>query len=299
MLEVGPKNTSEPLFVIPDAELVGGITTTPTGKIIFSSGAKHSITVITRTGKKGSEDDGEGEELERRSFGKCGIMEDEEMVSPAGLAVNEEGHILVASQYHLKRFTIDGELLGVTGDYKSPEANETLQGPMGMALGSDGRVYIVETSKHRVKIFTSDFSFLSSFSKADKRLGSGHLNNPMNIATNSQGQVFVTDISNNDIQVFSADGEYQFRFKKQGHGLGTVQSPMALAIDAQDYVYVASGTGTISIFEIRDKEAVFVKAFGSHGMEFGQFSAIRCMHIDREGKLYVGEMTGNRIQVFQ
>jgi hypothetical protein len=51
-------------------------------------------------------------------------------------------------------------------------------------------------------------------------------------------------MSNNEIQVFSAEGEYLYRFRKQGHGLGSLASPMAVAINAQDYVYVGGGTGT-------------------------------------------------------
>jgi DNA-binding beta-propeller fold protein YncE len=284
--DVGPENTTEPVLVIPDVELIGGITTATSGEIIVSSGAQHCVQVYR-----------EGEEVVR--FGKCGIMENNDLVSPGGLAVNAKEEVLVASQYHLKRFSLDGKYLGHTGDFKQPDADLTLQGPLGMALGKEGRVYVVETVKHRVKIFNSDLSFHSSFTKGDKRLGPGHLNNPMSIATNSKGEVFVTDMSNNEIQVFSAEGEYLYRFRKQGHGLGSLASPMAVAIDAQDYVYVGGGTGTISVFEIRDQKAVFVKAFGSHGAELGQFAAIRCMHIDRQGRLYVGEMTNNRVQVFQ
>lgn len=284
--DVGPLNTSDPVLVIPDVELIGGITTAASGEIIFSSGARHCVQVYR-------------EDQEITTFGKCGIMEDEDLLSPGGVAVNAEGEVLVASQYHLKRFTLDGNFIGTTGDFKQPDSDTTLQGPLGLALGKEGRVYVVETPKHRVKIFNSDLTFHSSFTKGDKRLGPGHLNNPMGVAINSRGEVFVTDVSNNDIQVFSADGEYLYRFKKQGHGLGSVSTPMAVAVDAQDYVYVGGGVGTISIFEIRGQEAVFVRAFGSHGAEVGQFNAIRCLHIDKQGRLYVGELTTNRIQVFQ
>lgn len=274
-------------MVIPDTDLIGGITTTPNGEIFFSSGGpKHCVTVYC------------GEE-KLRSFGKMGIMAGDEMVSPAGMAVNSKGELLVASQYHLKCFTLEGQLMQVVGSYTEPEGDCTLQGPLGLAIGKEGRVYVVETAKNRVKIFNEDLTYHSSFTKADRRLGSGHLNSPMNVAINSLGHVFVTDMANNDVQVFTADGEYMYRFKKQGHGLGTIQSPMAIAVDSEDYVYVASGSGTISIFQTRDNEAVFVKSFGSYGTELGKFSAIRCMHVDKEGWLYVGEMTTNRIQVFQ
>ncbi len=172
-------------------------------------------------------------------FGKCGIMEDQDLLSPGGVAVTPAGDVLVASHYHLKRFSLQGELLGMIGDYKQPDGDLTLQTPLGLALGKEGRIYVAETSKNRVKIFNSDLTFRSAFSKGDRRLGPGHLNNPMGVATSSRGDVFVADVSNNEIQVFSSEGEYRYRFKKQGHGLGCLQSPMAIAIDAQ--VGIAAG----------------------------------------------------------
>lgn len=178
---VGPADTSEPVLVIPDVELIGGITTAPSGEVIFSSGAKHCIRIYR--------------EGEVTTFGKCGIMEDNDLLSPGGVAVTQDGELLVAGQYHLKRFTLDGKLVGVVGDFKQPDSDLTLQAPLGLALGKEGRIYIVETAKHRVKIFNSDFTFHSSFTKGDKRLGPGHLNNPMGVAINSKGEVFVTDIS--------------------------------------------------------------------------------------------------------
>jgi len=219
------------------------------------------------------------------------------IISPAGIAVRDK-EVLVASQFHLKRFSLDGELLSQVGDRSDPTADSSLFGPAGMTIGADGRIYVVETSKHRIKIFKSDLTFDKHFSHGDRTLGPGTFNNPMDVASDSRGHVYVADLSNNDVQVFSADGDFIFRFGKQGHTLGCIQSPIAVAVDPQDYVYVASGSGTISIFEISGTEAKFVKAFGSHGAEQGQFNCIKSLHVDSAGLVYVGEMGNNRIQVF-
>ena len=283
---VGPRDTSEPVLMIPDVDMVGGMTSGPEGLLVFSSGKGHNITVM------------KGEE-KVRVFGKCGIMEEDEMLSPAGVAFNQGGDILVASHYKLKRFSLEGKLLDQVGDYKKPDDDATLSGPTGMTIGKEGRVYVVETAKNRIKIFNSDLTFHSMFSKADKRLGPGHLNNPMDIASNSRGELYVADMSNNVIQVFSPDGEFLFKFGNQGYGLGSIQCPMAVAVDPQDYAYVASGSGSISVFEISGMKAVFVKAFGSYGAEVGKFGTIKAMDVDREGRLYVGEVMNKRIQVFE
>ena len=80
-----------------------------------------------------------------------------------------------------------------------------------------------------------------------------------------------------------------------GSGPGSTPSPSAIAIDAQDRVYVATGT-SISIF---NPKGVFIRAFGEYGSEIGKFNQIRALHIDHNGVLYVGEWTSNRIQMFR
>ncbi len=282
---VGPSDTSEPVLVVPDVDMVGGITSGENGLFAFSDFTQHKVFIMK-------------DEEVVTTFGKMGILENEEMTCPAGMAVSQDGHLLIASQYHLKKFSWEGHFLKNIGDFKQPEADHTLYGPGGMTVGKEGRVYVVETAKNRVKIFSSDLTFHSHFSKGDKRLGPGRLNTPMNIASDSQGRLYVADLSNNAIQVFTSEGEFLFRFGKQGHTLGCIQSPIAVAVDRDDYVYVASGTGSISIFQIHENEAIFVKAFGSHGAELGQFGGIRTLHMDRNNRLYVGETINKRIQVF-
>ena len=283
---VGPRDTSEPVLIIPDIELVGGIASGPEEVFAFTSGLSHSVTVM------------HGEE-KMRTFGKLGLLEDDEMMNPAGVAFTQAGDLLVANQYHLKRFSLDGKFLDQAGDYKKPDADATLSGPTGITIGKDGRIYVVETGKNRVKVFNSDLSFNSVFSKADMRLGPGRLNTPMDVACNSRGEIFVADMCNNVIQVFSPDGEFLFRFGKQGQGLGCFYAPMAVTVDAQDYVYVGSAASSILVFQISGVDADFVKAFGSYGAEVGKFGGIKAMHAAKEGRLYVGEMTNKRIQVFE
>jgi len=145
---------------------------------------------------------------------------------------------------------------------------------------------------------TGTLTYRTSFSEACKVLGSGHLNQPQGIAINSEGNIYVADMMNHAVQAFTPDGKFILKFGKYGPATtpGAICSPMAITTDGEDNVYVGSATGTISIF---DKEGNFLRQFGSHGSELGQFNQIKGMHIDREGHLYVCEWTSNRIQIFQ
>lgn len=281
---IGPENTSKPLFRIPDVEMVQGITTGPDGEIICSIAAKHAIFVFNPDGEK------------ILLFGSCGIQP-EELMSPSGVAVNGDGHLLVACQYSIKKFTLKGELVQEYGGAMTPDPDERkLQAPSALVIAPNGNVYISEIQTHKVKIFDSNLNFISSFTNACPDLGSGHLNMPQGLAVNSEGEVYVADQLNGVIQVFSGDGDFLFKFGKPGATAGSTTTPCSIAIDEGDNVYVGSGMSIVSIFK---KNGGFVRKFGGNGAELGKFNYPRGLHVDKQGLVYVGEWTNNRIQVFK
>ncbi len=264
--------------------MIQGITTGPAGEIIYSSGAKHHIVVCNADGEK------------TLTFGSCGIQP-EELMSPSGVAVNSDGHLLVACQYSIKKFTLKGEFLQQYGGVMAPDSDECkVQAPSALAIAPNGNIYISEVQAHKVKIFDSDLNFISFFTDACPDLGSGHLNTPQGLAINSEGNVYVADQLNGVVQVFSGDGEFLFKFGKSGGAVGNTTTPCSIAIDSNDYVYLGSGMCTVSIFK---KNGDFVRAFGGNGAELGKFNYPRGLHVDKQGTVYVGEWTTNRMQVFK
>ena len=74
-----------------------------------------------------------------------------------------------------------------------------------------------------------------------------------------------------------------------------------VAWDAQGNIYVAdglaSGVGNARVAKF-DKDAHFIKSWGSRGTEPGQFNALRGIAIDAKGLVYVADGGNKRIQVF-
>ena len=74
-----------------------------------------------------------------------------------------------------------------------------------------------------------------------------------------------------------------------------------VAWDAQGNIYVAdglaSGVGNARVAKF-DKDAHFIKSWGSHGAEPGQFNAVRGIAVDAKGLIYVADGGNKRIQVF-
>ena len=278
---IGPVSTL-PFKVIPDVENPEGIATTSDGGLVVTT-MRHKVLIFNSNHEKTMELGGDP---------GLGMGQ---FLSPTGIAVDSEGHILVASHYYIKRFSLTGKCLQQAGGTEQ-DGSLSIDSPRGLALGKGGRIYITEQQKHRVTILNPDLSLYKRFSDADRMLGSGHLNMPQGLAVSSSGDVYVADMLNHVVQVFDAEGTFQFRFGGMRQGPGTTMSPTAVAIDTEDYVYVGCATCTVSIFTAEGK---FVRTFGQQGVDVGKFSMIRALHLDQHGVLYVGEWTANRIQMFR
>lgn len=91
------------------------------------------------------------------------------------------------------------------------------------------------------------------------------------------------------------------RFDAGGQRLFTLRAPIssqtgqsltsiALAVDGENHIYVASGRDEAILHF--DAEGRFVNRFGSRGMEPGQFTALSGVAVDGQGRLYTSDFQG-------
>ena len=115
--------------------------------------------------------------------------------------------------------------------------------PRGIAIDSQGLVYVTEWGNHRVQKFTPNKKFVAQFGS----YGScpGQLNCPHGIAidTAGTGLVYVSEGGNHRVSVFTSDGAFFSTFE------GYYNIPIGLKFDKNGLFYVCNyGINQIVIY---------------------------------------------------
>lgn len=113
----------------------------------------------------------------------------------------------------------------------------SLNGPSGIAHGSDGTVYVVEQYANRVHKLTGDGEPILSW--GEEGTGEGQFNLPWGATVGSDGHVYVADWRNDRIQKFTPDGEFLAAYGESGDGEGQLHRPSSVAVDARGSIHVA------------------------------------------------------------
>jgi sugar lactone lactonase YvrE len=103
--------------------------------------------------------------------------------------------------------------------------------PRDVAIGTQGRLYVVDGGNFRVQVFDRDGKYLSSFGSVGKQ--PGNFARPKEIATDRSGNVYVADTAFGNFQIFSAQGELLMFIGERAETAapGQYMLPSGIAVD--------------------------------------------------------------------
>ena len=157
----------------------------------------------------------------------------------------------------------------------SPFTNEFINGPYGVAIDSNGNLY-VSTNSNVIRKFAPDGTDLGVFASTG-------VNNAMGLAFDRNGNLFVANFGSNTVEKFASDGTDLGVFK-------FVTGPTGLVFDESGDLYVAVAGNTIARF---DPNGIPLTSFTSLHLNNPEGLAL-----DSLGNLYVANNAGNSITVF-
>ncbi len=116
--------------------------------------------------------------------------------------------------------------------------------PWGIAVDTDGSIFVADTFNHRIQKFDASGNFLFSWGTPGVSADPGSERStvffgPRAIIFDNNGHLLVSDTGNKRIQVFDREGNYVAQFGQTGTGNGEFNEPVGLAVDATGNVYVA------------------------------------------------------------
>ena len=225
---------------------------------------------------------------------------------PMYLTLDSEGNVYVPDGRNdrVKKFTSTGTFLMSFGgntapsDSNRPEAGK-LDYPIGVAVDSNGNVYIVEHYNHRLQKFNS--AGVSQATRAWLTTASstaqGSFNTPWDVAVYEPNEnVYVVDQGNHRIQKFNSSLSFVWSVGSLGSGDSSFNEPRRIAIDSNENIYVTDRINhKVKVF---NSSGVYQRSVGSgFGNGNGQFNNPSGIAVDTSFNVYVSD-NNSRIQLF-
>ena len=167
------------------------------------------------------------------AFGSAATLE-----TPSDAAVDPERKLLyvVDSKGHrVQVFSLaDRKLVRTIGERGNDPGKFNY--PSSVALGKDGKVYVVDSLNFRYQVFDAEGKFLATHGAIGQEPGS--FARPKGIALDSENHVYVTDAAFCNVQVFDQEGKLLIWIGAPGSKPGEFQLTEGIFIDSTDHVFV-------------------------------------------------------------
>ena len=164
--------------------------------------------------------------------------------------------------------------------------------PRAIAIDASDRLYIVDMTA-RIQVFDVEGNFLRTWKTPDSRNG-----RPTGLTVSSDGNVLVPDTHYFRVLTYSPEGELLATLGGT-HGLGPGEFGFVTDVvrDSAGNYYV-SEYGEFDRIQKFAPDGKFIREWGGHGSEPGQFLRPQHLDLDQNGHLWVADACNHRIQVF-
>ncbi len=168
-----------------------------------------------------------------------------------------------------------------------------LQKPRVAAFDGRDQLYIADLTD-RIQVFDRDGRYLRGWRTPDL-----NVDGPSGLTVDRLGRLLVADTHFYRVLVYSDRGELLFQIGDgvQGSTPGRFGYPTDVVIDRAGNFYV-SEYGENDRIQVFSPDGKWLRQWGGHGLEPGEFLRPRALAIDDRDRIYVADSCNHRIQVF-
>lgn len=175
--------------------------------------------------------------------------------------------------------------------WQASDKKISLQVPVGVALGKNGKALIADSGLKKVLVFDEHGDFEGAFAPGFA------FQRPTAVSVSPlDGTVWVVDTLSHQVVKFSPAGERLFTVGRRGVKQGEFNFPAGITVAGDGRVFVCDTLNArIQIFSAQGK---FLSAFGRHGDATGDFSYPKAIALDSDGNIYVVDGLFDAVQIF-
>ena len=230
-----------------------------------------------------------------------------EFEKPRDIAIAPDGSLFVADtgNHRIQHMTADGEVLNTWGYFADSSQTEAPGGsfyePWGIAVDSNGDVYVADTWNHRIQKFTPEGELINQWGYFGQAETVNAFWGPRDVLVDDMDRVFITDTGNKRVVVFNSDGEFLTTFGSAGLLEGQFDEPVGLGVDADGRIYVAdTWNKRVQVFEADASGLNYAPVLeweivGWYGQSLDNKPFIA---VDEDGRVFVSDPESYRILEF-
>ncbi len=225
---------------------------------------------------------------------------------PRDLQIAPDGSIYVAdtNNHRIQHLDPEGNVINIWGSFadisKGDAPGGTFYEPWGIALGSDGSVFVADTWNHRIQKFSPSGEFIKMwgyFGQAEKPEAFW---GPRDVLVTPDDKVVVTDTGNKRIVVFDTDGNFITEFGEPGLGPGQFDEQVGLGVNSDGTLFVADtwNQRIQSFIAAADNSYQPLSSWDIVGWYGQSLDNKPYLAVDSKGTIYAGDPEGYRVLQF-
>jgi len=204
--------------------------------------------------------------------------------TPHGMRIDKDDNVWIAdmANHLVQKFTPEGKLLLTLGTKnKAGLAADLFNQPADAFVGPEGEIYVADGyGNSRVAKFTAEGKFIKDWGMKGKKPAEFRI--PHVVFLDAENRLLVGDRENQRVQIFDRAGKLLEEWNDTG-------APYGLAVH-KERVYLADGRkGTIRVLDMKGKLLTSWNAGTKKDTP-------HWMHVDRQGAVYIGFVSGNKVQ---